>query len=909
MRYSFCIIFLKVCNYKKLCFCFIFSHRKFKMDDLQTSRSKKGRRRSLRNLRRSSNFMPTANVSCVEPNVSEGGNIIHNYGSAWFGDENVDPLMVLKRTSFYEQNLMPSLNEDSFIKAAKGDGDMSQVLSLPAKEQVLSKLNFSETFDKPCVEDRSLADLRNNEAGGIEKARSRLFSSPISSIRHGSISSVSDGLPELDLSMYGSVDDCLSTKPPGSFDSSDGSPMTINKRSEQSKDFVSEISQNWNMMHERNNKNGGSTMAGRDCFNDAFMDNCQDLDLVNNLKSGLRSNGEFCLQLPANDVEMQPECGTYEPSSIPSPKIRKVSPENGFLCGAVSSDYFENFSRGSCSVNKTSSVLGITMLSAIQSLTSRLEALSSISDAEENTSSKQSTNSLKNEQFRCQTKSVSIFSKYDSKAAKSIDEKALKKMNPEKLSVSHLDQSCPSDLFQFHIQNDKDTKSTVQYVKGKKRLSLNRRSSSATSDDKPSKPSSPKILTESNCEKLDIPDSEPIVVASEECGYELEECHPGYDSQPSACGLDNMVSVVENAIALNPIIGREENSDIAQQAASNSKLEETILLEELSLRFPDDSMPTKVLKNRRSAGSSRRKSSRWLNLPGSGLYNSEQTVKQDFAEDLHLIPNFDKHLDCTGEVHHSTGKLGGSSLVNNCIDNDTLPGNQNKGRERVASTDKPGDSSCCEKIKYKEQPNEWTQCCESNVTVNKAKSKRKGRRSAKFMSSNYDGKSQMSGVEIQMGKGSNAVSIHNNSTIGDAVADEIMEDLTTVTFELGAEDKLAHSLSKEIDLAGRPILCSLEQDNQNLSEFSGINDATLGLREKSARSQRTCKRRSWVLPTASESSTSLKEKQKRGGRKGVNKTKDNTTSLNIANQDETPNNALDECRVTFFIYLTVFLLY
>ncbi|RUS83317.1 hypothetical protein EGW08_008939, partial [Elysia chlorotica] len=279
------------------------------MDDLQTSKSKKARRRSLRNIRRSSNFMPTVSVSYLEPNVLEDGNkgdvstIIHSYGSAWLGDENVDPLVELNKPLVLEQNLSPTFHSDEIVKTGKSDGDWSPVLCLPANEQVQSRL------DKPVVEERSLADsvLHSNydKNGGIEKHRSCV--SPVSVERHGSISSVSDSLPDLDLSLYGSVEDWLNpcSKSRGAFDSPNMAPST------------------------------------KDCLNEAFMDNFQGIlktaeeiesgNVVNNLKfdSPVSKVDEVCLPSPVSDVEMQPcEREACESSSASSPKFRKVAPRN-----------------------------------------------------------------------------------------------------------------------------------------------------------------------------------------------------------------------------------------------------------------------------------------------------------------------------------------------------------------------------------------------------------------------------------------------------------------------------------------------------------------------------------------------------------------------------------------------------
>ncbi|RUS83318.1 hypothetical protein EGW08_008940 [Elysia chlorotica] len=324
---------------------------------------------------------------------------------------------------------------------------------------------------------------------------------------------------------------------------------------------------------------------------------------------------------------------------------------------------------------------------------------------------------------------------------------------------------------------------------------------------------------------------------------------------------------------------KEYDSDIAQAMLSNTSLEEeSVLLEELSLRFSDDIAQPKILKSRRSAGSSRRKSTRWQNPPCSDLTCPEQIVPQDFRVDT---GDQQMCFDGTCKVDlplRESLESSVDSLLFNTHTNNTFQGDQCETKE-----------TACNKINVELEENEYreqAQCEESSSEVCKTKSKRKERRSGKFVPVNYGGNPETSSLETLSGEGSNVMS-HSNHIGGDAVTDQLMEDLTVLTNVSDAGDKLVHSLAEATDLS----------NVANSYEESDLNDSCIGIRQ-STRSQRTCKRKSWVLPTANDGSSSLTEKQKRGGRKDVNnKTVSETASSDTAKQDTTLTNTQDEFMV------------
>ena len=903
------------------------------MDDPQARR--KGRRRSLRNLRRSStNFTTAANVSCLEHSVLEDRGagdlsvIIHNYGSAWVGDENTDPMLVVNKTVPIGQNAALSFDKGACFNPPVTHDSKSAMLISPTDVHAHTDKNVSETPGELCLLDRSFGDLVEqfrctNDTKEVDGVRG----SPLSSMRQGSNSSLSDSLPELDLSLYGSVEDCLRTQSQGSFDS----PV----------DSLTFRNEYWK--HVKNHKNGNSPIEERDSLNDAFMDGDHDLlQLSRESKPPDSSNHEQCnaplapetegtlySQPTLGDIEMQPLCepenNINESCSIPNPKVRKVSSEEETLTGSSADDSGTSssaeMSGSSSSINKTSSVLGMTMISAIQSLASRLEALSAISDSEGGCNAKSSTLAVKQTPSRRRPKTATSISKSDSKAGKHVCNFETTNTGPplsQKLSKSHLDVSCPGDPSGpgNRCQNDDVLSELKRQVpkskasKSRKRLSLNKQSSSATdivNENNVSKSSPPSI--ESSVEKSKI--SKQVDLANDESEEKPIQFQPPSDNDNGASRLD-VGSLGENA-QVTTCIENDNTSDTVQNTASNSNLgtEEALLLAELSLRFPSDSTSSKEhkSKSRRSVGSSRRRSSRWLSLPSYDSNSPSKIIQlhcpnENFFEGPHA--DLDSAYQASLSPRKSFGSAADLTLDNDADKDCRITGTDDEPKELATSSDTPFEC-----LNYEENLNNVAQSnFDSNVSLRKSKPKKNRKKSRKSLSSTCDQLPQTGNLDHMAGTKARLQVSEGNSIVDlsevDLTEDQVMGDHPATTSDFIADNRLSDAAPEAMDISNHVIKNQVEsnfsQDSDPCEPLAMHDEDThLASRRKSTRNQRTCKRKSWVLPTANESSSSTKEKQKRGGRKVSSSKKTTTACSSPTNQNDTLQNpdSPDEFEVNF----------
>ncbi|GFO10582.1 hypothetical protein PoB_003708700 [Plakobranchus ocellatus] len=775
--------------------------------------SRKKRRRSIRNLRRSSsNFTPLLEPFAMEEKRgADVSNMIQNYGSAWIGDENIDPVKDTKSANpILQQNLTSA-------EKCNSEHDTTVLKNCNIRlnqESLVPNISSTELFEKRCLTENSLASDADQLNETYEGPYTKSSLPPAATVdeHSGMANSSTESLPQMDLDQCGSVDEWLGQH--------NQEPSNFSDR-------------------------GEFDFEGKNTFISNYLDDSQ-----TSSPSKAFEKPSFAQLSPETEAKL----GSKPPDLYISDAEIKLSPQKDFShlrCSSSGSEigYVTNETsqykvstidhvledpRNSAidsyesnkTTDKTSLVLGMTLNSAIESLALRLEALSSISASHKSSSDTSGEISSKNKVATLAGKQYDIL---PNNSHSNIDTK----IPPSPyLRETHVDSSCGeifSNLPPTSGTESAETSSATNInstasaavSKNKRRLSLKKASRPSLDNE----PNTAHVISSETVVNFPVAMNEPPAL-----DYEMK-----YEDTTAIVSVESSMDVASQEVKVKTTIDTEKIADLTFTFDS----EAAALAEELSLRFPNNDQSVRPKsRDRHSDRVARRRSSR-LFFPAEFSQLNPCNSDANLCDQGTYQPKDENALQNLKE--------GSSSDINDRlssgVDHESL--GQKKRRRKAKITE---DLS--------EYPANNLDICDN--PMNKSPLSISSVKDSNSIVANHVGlpeDANMASYDIQDNDVSNDCKtflLPEND-----MADQAIQNKRPCESTSGLQ--VATTLDN---------VCSNQAEARLTAESCESSSGVEGcMVQKNKRSQRTCKRKSWVLPATAESSSLPKERGRRGASK------------------------------------------